>query len=109
MDSISATEKGNAARSQGLNTALVLFALAILYDISPIELIPDLLPGIGWVDDFFVTATTTLNLIEKSLGNISTTLAVLVRFVKWGVVFLGAIAAVLVGFGIFGIVKLVTG
>jgi uncharacterized membrane protein YkvA (DUF1232 family) len=33
---------------------IILFFLSILYIVSPIDFIPDFLPGIGWVDDIIV-------------------------------------------------------
>jgi len=51
-----------------------LFVLAILYDISPIDIIPDI-PVVGYVDDFFITAIATLNLLQKWLQNSSVILA----------------------------------
>ena len=82
-----------------------LFMLAILYDMSPIDLIPDI-PVIGYVDDFFITAIATLNLLEKWLQDSSVVLASLLRLVKWLAVFVGIIAVCLVGLALWGIVKL---
>ena len=84
---------------------VVLFMLAILYDISPIDLIPDI-PVVGYVDDFFITAIATLNLLEKWLQDSSVVLASLLRLAKWLVVFVGIIAVSLVGLAVWGIVKL---
>ena len=33
---------------------IILFFLAILYIASPIDFIPDFIPGIGWIDDIIV-------------------------------------------------------
>jgi uncharacterized membrane protein YkvA (DUF1232 family) len=33
---------------------LLLFGLWLLYLLSPVDLVPDLLPMVGWVDDLFV-------------------------------------------------------
>ena len=33
---------------------IILFLLAILYIVSPIDFIPDFIPGIGWIDDIIV-------------------------------------------------------
>ena len=109
MNETNTAENGNQTKPQNTWLALILFILAILYDLSPVDLLPDVMPGIGWVDDLFITLSAALNLIEKSVGNISTTLSTLVRYVKWGVILIGVIAITLVGFGIYGIVKLVTG
>jgi len=32
----------------------IVFLIAVLYVISPIDFIPDIIPLIGWVDDVFV-------------------------------------------------------
>ena len=33
---------------------IILFLLALLYVISPIDLIPDVIPVVGWIDDLVV-------------------------------------------------------
>lgn len=47
-----------------------LFVGAIVYVISPIDLIPDFLPFIGQVDDIYVVALTLLRLINRSDANV---------------------------------------
>ena len=32
----------------------IIVIFAIIYIISPIDLIPDFIPVVGWIDDFFV-------------------------------------------------------
>ena len=43
-----------------------LFVAAIVYFISPIDLIPDIFPFIGQVDDIYVIALTLLRLVNRS-------------------------------------------
>ena len=43
-----------------------LFLGAIVYVISPIDLIPDMLPFIGQVDDIYVVALTLLRLVNRT-------------------------------------------
>ena len=43
-----------------------LFAAAIVYVISPLDLIPDLFPFIGQVDDLYVVALVLLRLVSRS-------------------------------------------
>jgi uncharacterized membrane protein YkvA (DUF1232 family) len=43
-----------------------LFLAAIVYVVSPIDLIPDVFPFIGQVDDLYVVALTLLRLINRS-------------------------------------------
>ena len=86
---------------------VLLFALAILYDLSPIDIIPDI-PVIGYVDDLMITAAATLNLLQKWLQDTSVVLAAALGLMKWLVIFVGIIAVSLVGLAVWGIVKLFT-
>src|SRR6266700_301169 len=43
-----------------------LFAAAIVYVISPIDLIPDFFPFIGQVDDLYVVALVLLRLVNRT-------------------------------------------
>lgn len=43
-----------------------LFLGAIVYVVSPIDLIPDMLPFIGQVDDLYVVALTLLRLVNRT-------------------------------------------
>lgn len=52
------------ARVPGAEKAL--FLGAIVYVISPIDLIPDVFPFIGQIDDLYVVALTLLRLINRS-------------------------------------------
>jgi uncharacterized membrane protein YkvA (DUF1232 family) len=52
------------ARVPGAEKAL--FVAAIIYVISPIDLIPDIFPFIGQVDDLYVVALTLLRLVNRT-------------------------------------------
>jgi uncharacterized membrane protein YkvA (DUF1232 family) len=43
-----------------------LFVAAIVYFISPVDLIPDIFPFIGQVDDLYVVALTLLRLVNRT-------------------------------------------
>jgi uncharacterized membrane protein YkvA (DUF1232 family) len=47
--------------------AIVLAGLALVYDISPVDLIPDI-PVVGWVDDIIISALAFTNLIKQLKG-----------------------------------------
>ena len=51
-------------------TEKALFVGAIIYVISPLDLIPDILPFIGQVDDIYVVALTLLRLINRTDASI---------------------------------------
>jgi hypothetical protein len=82
----------------------VLLVLAILYNLSPIDIIPDI-PVIGYVDDLIITAIATLNLMQKWFEDTSGTLAAMLGFMKWLVIFVGVIAVSMVGLIVWGVVK----
>lgn len=44
----------------------VLFAGAVLYALMPLDLIPDLIPFVGQVDDTYLIAMTLMRLIKKT-------------------------------------------
>ncbi|MEO7540081.1 MAG: YkvA family protein [Pyrinomonadaceae bacterium] len=48
------------------NAEKVLFIAAIVYVISPLDLIPDIFPFIGQVDDLYVVALTLLRLVNHT-------------------------------------------
>ena len=76
-------------------TSLVLAGLAVLYDISPVDVIPDI-PVVGWVDDFFITATAGLNLIQQYTSESMQWLSTIAKTLKWLNIILGVIVVVLV-------------
>lgn len=47
---------------------LILITLCILYVLSPIDFVPDLLWGIGWLDDLAAIGLTVHQLTEGSAG-----------------------------------------
>jgi uncharacterized membrane protein YkvA (DUF1232 family) len=47
-------------------TEKLLFAGAIIYAITPIDLIPDMIPFVGQVDDVYLIALTLLRLINRT-------------------------------------------
>ena len=48
------------------NAEKALFAAAVVYVISPLDLIPDVFPFIGQVDDLYVVALVLLRLINRT-------------------------------------------
>ena len=82
----------------------VFLVLAILYDLSPIDIIPDI-PVVGYFDDLIITAIATLNFLQKWFEDTSGILAAALGFMKWLVIFVGVIAVSMVGLIVWGIVK----
>ncbi len=57
-----------------------------------LTLLPDVIPGIGWLDDILLTGTGILNLIQSYVREHSIFMAKVIGFVKWGLILLGVIA-----------------
>lgn len=76
-------------------TSLVLAGLALAYDLSPVDIIPDA-PVVGWVDDFFITATAGLNLIQQYTSESMQWLSQIAKTLKWLTIILGVIVVLLV-------------
>lgn len=76
-------------------TSIVLAGLAVLYDLSPVDIIPDI-PVVGWVDDFFITATAVLNLIQQHTQESMQWLSAIAKTLKWITIALGVVIVLLV-------------
>ncbi|MBD5194399.1 MAG: DUF1232 domain-containing protein [Bacteroidales bacterium] len=88
--------------------AWVWAILCGLYTISPIDIIPDVFPVVGWLDDALAVVGGGLNLIQANLAKTNETLAGIIKFVKWTTIILGGIlvaVVALLGVGIYNIIK----
>ena len=70
-------------------------ALALAYIVSPLDVIPDAFPAVGWLDDFLAALIAILNLIQSYIGNISTSLVSLVKLIKWVIIVIGVLILVI--------------
>lgn len=83
--------------------SVVWAGLALVYGISPVDISPDAIPFLGWIDDFGIAAPAFLNLIQNFLQDPDSRTAKIVRTLKWIALIFCACIFVTVG-GIFLIV-----
>lgn len=76
----------------GAWTALIL---SLIYVISPLDFVPDVVPVVGWVDDFIIGATGILHFLQHSAEKANSSLASIVKILKWSLIVLGGIAILL--------------
>lgn len=71
--------------------AWIGFAVSLLYTFSPIDILPDVVPVVGWIDDLVIAATGTLNLVQKTCQDSMTWLSKMAKMLKWATLILGGI------------------
>lgn len=88
--------------------SVVVAMLALAYDVSPIDAVPDAIPVLGLIDDVGFTLMAALNVYQQFAANQNSALIKLVKYVKWILVALVVIAVVVAGGIISLIVHLIT-
>ena len=89
-----AVQSGAPAIWKAISVLIAMAALA--YDISPIDVMPDSVPVLGWIDDFGVSLVAALNVYQqfaKDQGALSVRMA---KYIKWIMIALLVIAGVAV-------------
>ena len=94
--------KGASDFQKGL--AVFLMVMSLLYTVSPIDLAPDAVPVIGWLDDVGFLMTATMNLVQQFSKDQNSAMVKILKYAKW----LMVIAALLLGGLIAAIIALVT-
>ena len=62
--------------------AWILFIAAVIYGVSPVDVIPDI-PVAGWIDDFTIGAAALTNLIQQQFFQTNNSLNKLFKTAKW--------------------------
>ena len=98
--------KGASDFQKGL--AVFLMIMSLMYTVSPIDLAPDAVPVIGWLDDFGFLVTATMNLVQQFSKDQNSAMVKILKYAKWFMVIAVVIAALLLGGLIAAIIALVT-
>ncbi len=70
--------------------------LALIYAISPIDLVPDFIPVVGWFDDVLFVIVGSLNGIQNGILITNNSLRGLIKFLKWGILIIGGITILII-------------
>lgn len=87
---------------------IILAALSVAYGASPIDIIPDFIPVVGWTDDLVVVGAGILNLAESFTKDSSRFMTYIIKMVKWFLIIAGGILVMLValfGLGVYAMVR----
>ena len=88
--------------------SILLAMAAIIYDLSPIDAVPDAIPFFGWLDDVGFTLMAALNAYQHFSKDQTSIYVRLAKYVKWMMVAFIVLAGVAVGGLITAIIALVT-
>jgi hypothetical protein len=97
--------KGASDFQKGLAVFFVI--MSMLYAVSPIDLAPDAIPVIGWLDDIGFLATATMNAIQQFTKDQNSSMVKILKYTKWLLIVATVIAALLLGGLIAAIVALI--
>ena len=88
--------------------SVIIAMMALAYDISPLDLSPDAVPVLGWLDDAGITVMAALNAYQQFAKDQNAISVRLAKYVKWMMVAMLVIAAAVI-IGLFAaIVALIT-
>ena len=85
----------NQPASQGIKPWIPLI-LALIYTVSPIDLVPDFIPIVGWFEDALLVIVGGLNGIQNGVLEANSSLRTLIKYLKWGLLIIGGISILIV-------------
>ena len=88
--------------------SVIIAMMALAYDISPLDLSPDAVPVLGWLDDAGITVMAALNAYQQFAKDQNAISVRLAKYVKWMMVAVIVIAAAVIRGLIAAIVALLT-
>ena len=97
----------NQPASQGIKPWIPLI-LALIYTVSPIDLVPDFIPIVGWLEDALLVIVGGLNGIQNGVLEANSSLRTLIKYLKWGLLIIGGIAMLIVVLLVVLVFKTVT-
>ena len=97
----------NGASPLQKGLAVFLMIMSLLYTVSPIDLAPDAIPVIGWLDDVGFLLTATMNAVQQFAKDQNSAMVKILKYAKWFMVIAVVIAALLLGGLIAAIVALI--
>lgn len=70
--------------------------LALIYTVSPVDLVPDVLPVLGWFEDALLLVVGGLNGIQNGVVEANSSIRKVIKYIKWGLFILGGIGIIII-------------
>ncbi|WP_297244866.1 YkvA family protein [uncultured Brachyspira sp.] len=72
-------------KNKSLNSILswIPFILALIYTVSPVDFIPDVIPVAGWGEDAMFLIVSALHGIQNTVLDKDTSIYKIVKYIKW--------------------------
>lgn len=77
-------------------TPWIPLILAVIYTVSPVDLVPDVLPIVGWLEDALFLIVGGLNGIQNGVLDDNSSLRKIIKFLKWGLLIIGVIGILII-------------
>ena len=97
----------NGASPMQKGLAVFFVIMSLLYTASPIDLVPDAIPVVGWLDDVGFLVTATMNAVQQFTKDQNSAMVKILKYAKWLLIVAVVIAALLLGGLIAAIVALI--
>ncbi|CRF32671.1 Conserved hypothetical membrane protein [Brachyspira suanatina] len=72
-------------KNKSLNSILswIPFVLALIYTVSPVDFIPDVIPIAGWGEDAMFLIVSALHGIQNTVLDKDTSIYKIIKYIKW--------------------------
>lgn len=90
----------------GKELSWVIAVLALIYDFSAVDILPDPIVGIGGLDDILITLFAIFNLIQHNTGDNKPNTKRIAKKLKWGCASFTIITILVLALSIYGLIKL---
>ena len=87
----------NGASNFQKGLAVFFVIMSFLYTVSPIDMAPDALPVVGWLDDFGFLVAATMNAVQQFTKDQNSSMVKILKYAKWLLIVTTIIAALLLG------------
>ncbi|WP_157152976.1 DUF1232 domain-containing protein [Brachyspira murdochii] len=94
-DNANNTNNENKPAQSGIMPWIPLI-LAAIYAVSPIDLVTDVIPVLGWFEDALFLLVGGLNGIQNGVVEANSSIRKIIKFIKWGLLIVGVIGILIV-------------